>query len=52
LRPAQHFHVLDVEEFLLEEVVADEGNVVEGDGDGRIGGGGMACVPMPRIWML
>ncbi len=37
LWPAQHLNVLDVEKFLLEEMVADERDVVEGDGDGRIG---------------
>src|SRR6185437_12072623 len=38
LRAAQHFHLADVEEFLFEQVIADERHVVEGDGHGGIGG--------------
>ncbi len=38
LRPAQHFDLSRVVEFLLKEVIADEGCVVEGNGDGGIGG--------------
>ena len=34
---AQHLNLADVEEFLLEEMVADEWRVVEGDRHGRIG---------------
>ncbi len=40
LRTAQHFHLRNVEEFLFEEMVADERCVVEGDGNRRIGGHG------------
>src|SRR6185437_6948655 len=38
LRPAQYLDLRNVVKFLFEEVIADEGDVVECDGDGRIGG--------------
>ena len=37
LRPAQNFDLANVVEFLFEEMIADEWNVVERDRDGRIG---------------
>src|SRR6185437_3151675 len=37
LRSPQHLDLGDVVELLLEEMIANERNVVEGDGDGRIG---------------
>ncbi len=40
LRPAQHFHLGDVVEFLLEEMVADERRIVERNRHRRIGGDG------------
>src|SRR6185437_12904163 len=38
LRAAENFNLADVEEFLFEEMVSDEGNVVQRDGHGRIRG--------------
>src|SRR3546814_15790757 len=37
LRSAQHLQPLHVEEFLLEEAVGDETDIVEADRDARIG---------------
>src|SRR6185437_11668525 len=37
LRAAEHLHLGNVEEFLFEEMVADERDVIEGYGDRRIG---------------
>ena len=37
LRAAQHFDLIDVVKFLLEEMIADERNIVQRDGHGRIG---------------
>src|SRR6185437_582178 len=38
LRPEKHFGLPELAEFLLEELIADEGYVVERNGDGGIGG--------------
>ncbi len=38
LRPAQHFQLSDVEEFLFEEMISDERRVVQGHCDSRVGG--------------
>ena len=38
LRSAQHFYLRQIVEFLFKEVVADEGNIIQRDGHGRIGG--------------
>ena len=45
LRPAQHFHTIEIVELLLEEAIADERGVVEGHGHCRIGSRGDGLGP-------